>query len=104
MRRNIYLLIFILLLFGLALWAITPLDREVLGREGFKLGLDLKGGSHLIYQADLTKKDPEQTEAEVMESVKNKIERRVNAYGVTEPISRQFGANWVTLFWSSFRG
>lgn len=86
MRRNIYLLIFILLLFGLALWAITPLDREVLGRQGFKLGLDLKGGSHLIYQADLTKKDPEQTEAEVMESVKSKIERRVNAYGVTEPI------------------
>ncbi len=84
--RNTLLLIFILLLFGFALWVILPLDKEVMGRKGFKLGLDLKGGSHLIYQADLSKKDPNQTDAEVMEGVRNKIERRVNAYGVTEPI------------------
>jgi len=50
------------------------------------LGLDLKGGSHLVYSIDLTKKDPAQTDADVIESVKLKIERRVNAYGVTEPI------------------
>ena len=31
-------------------------------------------------------KDPAQTDADVIEGVKNKIERRVNAYGVTEPI------------------
>jgi len=58
----------------------------IFGRDEFKLGLDLRGGSHLVYSIDLTKKDPAQTDADVIEGVKNKIERRVNAYGVTEPI------------------
>ena len=61
-------------------------STEIFGRDEFKLGLDLKGGSHLVYSIDLTKKDPAQTDADVIEGVKNKIERRVNAYGVTEPI------------------
>lgn len=85
MRGNRWTLIFILLLFGFSLWAILP-NSEILGREEFKLGLDLKGGSHLVYSADLTKKDPAQTDAQVMEAVKHKIEQRVNRYGVTEPI------------------
>jgi preprotein translocase subunit SecD len=50
------------------------------------LGLDLKGGSHLVYSIDLTKKDPAQKDADVIDGVKRKIERRVNAYGVTEPV------------------
>jgi preprotein translocase subunit SecD len=58
----------------------------IFGRNEFTLGLDLKGGSHLVYSIDLSKKDPAQTDADVIEGVKNKIERRVNAYGVTEPI------------------
>jgi preprotein translocase subunit SecD len=58
----------------------------IFGRNEFALGLDLKGGSHLVYQIDLSKKDPSQTDADVISAVKNKIERRVNAYGVTEPI------------------
>jgi preprotein translocase subunit SecD len=58
----------------------------IFGRDEFKLGLDLRGGSHLVYSIDLSKKDPAQSDADVIEGVKNKIERRVNAYGVTEPI------------------
>jgi len=58
----------------------------IFGRNEFTLGLDLKGGSHLVYQIDLSKKDPAQSDADVIEAVKQKIERRVNAYGVTEPI------------------
>jgi preprotein translocase subunit SecD len=58
----------------------------IFGRNEFTLGLDLKGGSHLVYSIDLSKKDPAQSDADVIEGVKNKIERRVNAYGVTEPI------------------
>jgi preprotein translocase subunit SecD len=84
-RGNTPLLIFILILFGFCLWVILP-STEIFGRDEFKLGLDLKGGSHLVYSIDLTKKDPAQTDADVIEGVKNKIERRVNAYGVTEPI------------------
>lgn len=51
----------------------------------FKLGLDLSGGSHLIYQAD-TSKIPANDVAGAMESLKMVIESRINAFGVAEPI------------------
>jgi preprotein translocase subunit SecD len=84
-RGNTPLLIFILVLFALCLWVILP-GNGIFGRNQFTLGLDLKGGSHLVYQIDLSKKDPAQSDADVIDGVKEKIERRVNAYGVTEPI------------------
>jgi preprotein translocase subunit SecD len=84
-KGNAPLLILILVIFGFCLWVIFP-GHGIFGRNDFKLGLDLRGGSHLVYSIDLTKKDPAQTDADVIEGVKQKIERRVNAYGVTEPI------------------
>ncbi|MEA3442972.1 MAG: protein translocase subunit SecD [Chloroflexota bacterium] len=85
MRKNIYLLTFIIVLFGFALWSILPLDRNVLGRQGLSQGLDLKGGSYFVYQADLSQVEPG-SEAAIMEGVKGVIARRVNALGITEPI------------------
>lgn len=78
-------MIFILVLFGFALWSVVPLNRSVLGRQGLRLGLDLKGGSQLVYSANLSAKDPSETDAEALQGVKMTIERRVNAYGITEP-------------------
>jgi preprotein translocase subunit SecD len=78
------LLIFIVILFGFALWVVLP-NHEIRGRTGFTLGLDLKGGSQLVYSANLSMKDPAQTDAQALEGVKQTIERRVNRYGVTEP-------------------
>jgi len=51
----------------------------------FKLGLDLAGGSHLVYEADVSAVDPRETE-ELMNILKDVIERRVNTFGVSEPI------------------
>lgn len=49
----------------------------------FSLGLDLQGGAHLIYQADVTKiKETERGDA--VEGVRDVIERRVNGLGVGE--------------------
>jgi preprotein translocase subunit SecD len=82
-RGNVYLLIFILALLGFALWSIVPLDKDVFGREGLRLGLDLAGGSYMVYQADVG--DIESgTEDEIMKGVKDVIERRINALGITE--------------------
>jgi preprotein translocase subunit SecD len=83
--RNIYLLIFIIVLVGFALWSVVPLNRDVFGRQGLRLGLDLAGGSYLVYQADLTGIEPG-TEDEIMNGVKDVIEKRINALGITEPI------------------
>jgi preprotein translocase subunit SecD len=82
-RGTVYLLIFILALFGFALWSIVPLDRNVFGREGLRLGLDLAGGSYLVYQANVTDIEPENRD-EIMDGVKGVIERRINALGITE--------------------
>jgi preprotein translocase subunit SecD len=78
-------LIFILALFAFALWSVVPLDKNVFGREGLRLGLDLKGGSYLVYQADLSDVEPG-AEDEIMEGVKGVVERRINALGITEPV------------------
>ena len=51
----------------------------------FSLGLDLQGGAHLVYQADV-KNIPEADRAGAMESARDVIERRVNAFGVSEPV------------------
>jgi len=78
------LLIFIIILFGFALWVVWP-NHEIRGRTGFTLGLDLKGGSQLLYSANLSEKDPSLTDAQALAGVKQTIERRVNAYGISEP-------------------
>ncbi len=49
------------------------------------LGLDLQGGIHLEYKADL-KDIPDNKKNEAMQAVQDVIERRVNAYGVGESV------------------
>lgn len=56
----------------------------------FKLGLDLNGGIHLVYKADTSKIAKEDIGAS-METLKNVIEARVNAFGVSEPIVQTEG-------------
>jgi preprotein translocase subunit SecD len=51
----------------------------------FKLGLDLQGGTDLVYQADpsqILQADRDQA----MQSTKDNIERRINSLGVSEPL------------------
>lgn len=50
-----------------------------------KLGLDLKGGSHLVFEADTSKIKSEDLQ-ESLESTRDIIERRVNLFGVSEPV------------------
>lgn len=51
----------------------------------FRLGLDLQGGIHLTYEADLSN-IKEENYSQAMEGVRDVIERRVNLFGVTEPL------------------
>jgi preprotein translocase subunit SecD len=81
------LLVFIIILFGVALWIALP-NNEIRGHTGYTLGLDLQGGSRLIYSANLSEKDPSLTDAEALASVKTTIERRVNPSGVSESTVR----------------
>lgn len=51
----------------------------------FKLGLDLAGGSHLVYKADTSDIAPGEVE-DAMAVLRDVIERRTNTFGVSEPI------------------
>ena len=56
----------------------------------FRLGLDLLGGTHLVYQADLSKSE---NKADAMQGVRDVIERRVNYFGVAEPLVQISGTD-----------
>ncbi len=56
-----------------------------LSKFPFKLGLDLNGGTHLVYQANVTG-IPAAEVSDAMNTLKHVIEARINAFGVAEPI------------------
>lgn len=51
----------------------------------FKLGLDLSGGVQLVYKADVTSVKPGEVK-NAMDSLRDVIERRINTFGVSEPV------------------
>ncbi|MYD49864.1 MAG: protein translocase subunit SecD [Dehalococcoidia bacterium] len=107
MRRYARILIFIVVLVvlsGLAVGfkTITIGNFERGGEDtllGLTLGLDLQGGSHLVYQASLFS-EPEEPgmsgerippTADQMDALKRTIERRLNSSGLGEPILQVLG-------------
>lgn len=53
-----------------------------------RYGLDLSGGTHLVLEADMKDVNPADRK-DAFDSARNVIERRVNLYGLTEPIVQQ---------------
>ncbi|MDP3970283.1 MAG: protein translocase subunit SecD [bacterium] len=62
------------------------------------LGLDLQGGTSLVYEADLSN-ITEGEEQEAMAGIRDVLERRVNAFGVSEPLvqTNRAGDSWRVL-------
>ena len=69
--------------------------EKISGSIPYRFGLDLQGGTHLVYRADM-KNIPEAERQDAMEAVRNVIERRVNLFGVTEPVGQveRSGPDW----------
>lgn len=61
----------------------------------FRLGLDLQGGTHLVYEADV-REIPEEERGDSLSGVRDVIERRVNVFGVSEPVvqTSKSGDSW----------
>ena len=69
-------------------WLNNQISSEILPhfyKLPFKLGLDLQGGTHLVYQADLANIESGDY-MDSMQGVRDVIERRVNLFGVAEPV------------------
>lgn len=106
-RKGIWLKTMILILLALVaagydapgVWnrtvAAGPLSFLRFQERPFRLGLDLKGGTHLVYEAD-TSKVPGRDQRTSVEGVRDVIERRVNALGVAEPVVQltRVEGNW----------
>ena len=96
-------LIFTLLIIAISSLTFTEFkigqfERGGNGVLGLELGLDLQGGSHLVYQAiDSETGEPVTPRQEQMDSLKQSIERRVNASGLGEPIIQLLGDNRLLI-------
>jgi len=98
-RRNKLTLIGIILLvaFAATVMLITNIDLPLISeREGMRLGLDLQGGTNLIYEADFGDIPTGEQSARLSET-KRIIERRVDALGVTEPVIQTMGSDRISI-------
>ncbi len=71
--------------FGLGYFITTSEQGGFGARFPFRFGLDLSGGTHLTYRADISEL-PQSDIKDSMEALRDVIERRVNLFGVSEPI------------------
>ncbi|MEN8252382.1 MAG: peptidylprolyl isomerase, partial [Patescibacteria group bacterium] len=102
-RRNfIYVLVFTLVMAVIALPLEKYLPKEMQSsfeNIAINLGLDLQGGLHLEYVLDLDKVPSENVD-DAKDAVQAAAERKVNAYGVGEPVvwlSERGGDTFMTV-------
>ncbi len=95
-RRTKFVFLAMLAIFILSMLVILPADKGVLGNKNFLLGLDLKGGLDLLYQADLSSIEPDNYD-EVMNGVAAVIVSRINPLGVTEPVIERQGDDRIKV-------
>lgn len=102
LRKNnaIKSIVLVLITLFLLVFVYPQVTQQVFGFESplqkpFHLGLDLQGGTHLVYEADMSE-IPASQRSEAMDGVRDVIERRINAFGVAEPIVQvtKTGDSW----------
>lgn len=84
MKRPVGLFIFIVFLTAFAGFFVWPQGFGVRTMP-WRLGLDLIGGAHLVYEVDMANVAPEDR-ASTLEGLRDVMERRVNVFGVSEPL------------------
>ncbi len=74
----------VVLVLGLLLGYFVYSTQGADSRWNFKLGLDLRGGTQLVYNADTSSLAGGDVD-DAMSALRDVIERRVNLFGITEP-------------------
>ncbi|MCJ7763674.1 MAG: protein translocase subunit SecD, partial [Dehalococcoidales bacterium] len=95
-RKNLTIVSLILVIFILAMMVLLPIDKGLLGGRDILLGLDLQGGLHLVYKADLSSVEAGK-EKEIIKGVIAVIMNRINPLGVTEPIINPLGEDRIVV-------
>ncbi|MFL5866697.1 MAG: protein translocase subunit SecD, partial [Thermoleophilaceae bacterium] len=84
------LVAFLLVLAGLLIVPGTPLSKKT------RLGLDLRGGTELVYEGRPTPKVPKVTSQSINDAI-DTIRKRADALGVSEPEIQQSGKNQISV-------
>ncbi|MGB3921757.1 MAG: protein translocase subunit SecD [Minisyncoccia bacterium] len=92
MTKHIWIALALVLVFFLV-WFFVVRAEGLGSRFPFRFGLDLVGGTELIYRADVSEADNVE---DAMQSLKEVIERRVNIFGVSEPLVQTESAGLLT--------
>ena len=95
-KKNLPSIITIVLLFVLSLLILLPIDDGVLLNRDMLLGLDLEGGLHIVFEADLSQVDSD-SEDEIIAGVVAVISQRINPLGVAEPLIERQGDNRIVV-------
>ncbi|MDP2655897.1 MAG: protein translocase subunit SecD [bacterium] len=91
-RRHIYLSAVLLVIFILMGYFLVTQNRPQ-AKFPFRFGLDLVGGTELVYRADTSRVSNVE---DAMQSLKEVIERRVNIFGVSEPLVQTESAGLIS--------
>ncbi|OIN89074.1 protein-export membrane protein SecD [Candidatus Berkelbacteria bacterium CG1_02_42_45] len=95
MRRTWIIFVFIVIILALSIVIDIPKGPKIFGREiKTHLGLDLQGGTELIYQADLSKSD---NKSKDLTNLMNIFRQRIDRLGVAEPAIQQQGSDQVLI-------
>jgi protein-export membrane protein SecD len=92
---------------SLKLWSISDKERQMLKEEApqklvdlektaIKLGLDLKGGMHVVLQVDKAQLKPEESK-DAVDRALEVIRNRVDQFGVAEPIIQKQGEDRIIV-------
>ena len=88
LKNKLYLtvLFIFILAFSAGIFVFSDfLDLKFIPDKPFQLGLDLQGGTHLVYEADLANIEKDDYYSS-MEGLRDVIERRIDLFGVQEPV------------------
>ncbi|MFC1948791.1 protein translocase subunit SecD [Chloroflexota bacterium] len=86
-----------MVVFILAACVVFPINEGLLGKKGVRLGLDLQGGLHVVYQAQFPEGTSEHEQASVLEGVIAVLGNRINPLGVTEPLLQRQGSDRILV-------
>jgi len=89
-RKILYKVILILSVIGIAAYFTFPLNKRI------NLGLDLKGGMHLLLKVD-TSHLPEQSRQDATDRALEVIRNRIDAFGVREPSIQKQGEDEIVV-------
>src|SRR3989337_1433106 len=92
---------------SLSLWGLSDTEKAIikekdpqkllsLEQKGIKLGLDLKGGMHVVLQVDKTKLKPEESK-DAVERALEIIRNRIDQFGVAEPLIQKQGEDRIIV-------